>query len=378
MLWGEPGEAYWSSRDVRFGDLAKHYGAGLFWRDGRPEDLYHGGRLGQWLDEFQRAGKPGEAAPGTAGFNFVYAPTVAWVAGSLAGGGYARFGAVWLGVSLAAWGAALLGLRCLVGWRWTDPVVWLWAITFPAAYYGLILGQNHTVTLVVVVGAGLLLKQGRDMAAGLVLASLFYKPQWGVFLAVMMGLWGHWRVAAGWAAGTVVWVCLSFAVAGTTLMSDWMGVLVGMETGQQNQVETLNQTWRGLIGTVAPGLPGRVATVAAGVIWAVGAGWLGWRHRGVPTAQRRVEDLWIASAYGVFAMPYVMHYDALMFVPLWLTAICARGSRPALWAVAGTVVAGWISINLWNMPVAFMAPIWTLLFAALLSNGQQPESVHDG
>ncbi|GAB4247177.1 MAG: hypothetical protein OHK005_13230 [Candidatus Methylacidiphilales bacterium] len=378
LLWGASDGAYWSSGDVRFGDLAKHYGAGLFWREGRAEDLYQQGRLGRWLDELQREGKPREPASGTAGFNYVYAPLVAWVASWGSRNSYATFGIVWLAISLFAWIGTLVGLRELIGWRWNDPVVWLWAFTFPAAYYGLVLGQNHTVTLAVLVGVGFLLRRDHEVSAGLVLACLFYKPQWSVFLAVMLGLWGHGRVFVGWTIGTLVWSVLTLAVGGMELTRDWLGVVAGMETGQQNQVGNLNQTWRGLLATIFPALPGWIATAGAAVIWAVGAAWLGWARREMPPEKRRVEDLWVAAGFGVFAMPYVMHYDVVMMVPLWLIAICHSKDVLVISALIGTVVAGWLSINLGNVPVAWMAPVWTILFAALIRPLLPGEVHHDG
>lgn len=362
LLWGEPTTSYWSGGDVRFGDLAKHYGAALFWREGRAKELYQGGALGEWLDKLQREGKERKAAEGAARFNYVYAPVVA-AAAAWATWSYPVWALLWFGISLGLWWAVLLVLRGQLSWSWSDGVVWVWAAGFPPAYYGLILGQNHLLTLAVIVGAGAVLQAGRSVVAGLILSCLFYKPQWSVYLAVMMFLFGHRRVGIGWLAGTMLWLGFTWAISGSELMRLWLGALGGMESGAQNQVGNLNQTWRGLLSTVVQGLPGGVATGLAGLMWAGGTlSLMRWRGS-IPVEVRRVDDLWLASAFGVFAMPYVMHYDALMFLPLWLRS--ALGGGP-VWATVGVVVAGWLSINFWDFRVAFMAPVWTLLFFGLI------------
>jgi hypothetical protein len=364
VMWprGEPG--LWISGDVQFGDLIQHYAAGDFWRDGRVSELYGGGELGAWLYEFRDLDDM-ESMEGAKGFNYVYGPMVAWVSSWGLGLGWAGYGIVWMVITVACWLLGLVVWGRVLEKGMLDPLIWLWALAYPPFFYGLILGQNHTTVFVIVAAVGWLLGERRGWLAGLVLSCLFFKPQWSVYLAVMMTLFGHVRLGVGWGVGTMLWGMFSWWIAGWENHVAWLGALGGMESGAQNQVMNLTQTWRGFLTTAIPGLTGWVATGVSGVIWAGLTGWSWWMRRdwsGAGSGERGWMDLVLISALGVFAMPYVMHYDAVMTLPFWLM-ILTRPELPLRWVwVGGLWAVGALSFNFGDWPIAFAAPFWTLFY----------------
>lgn len=365
MQWRGPNPRLWATGEPRFGDLTKHYAAGLFWREGRVHDIYFDSKLGDWQIEYWK----GEGT--TWGFNYIYSPLVAWVCSLFAGMSPVLFQNLWFAFSL---GLLVPGLGMMRIWLPPEgrAAALLYLCGLPAVFYGLVLGQNHLLTWVIVLGTAWLLKLGRPVAAGLVLSALsLYKPQFVPVLAGLLLLLGEWKffLSAGFAS--LGWLVLSILAFGWEPHGWWLQVITNMGNGAQNQIPSFNQTWAGFWYSLFPGaggkllayvLPSIVITALPAVFWIL---------------KLRRMDGWTAGhsllallPLAILISPYVSHYDLLLMGPWWLAVV--TGLKRRGWRV-GLGVSFWMislaSFNFSGQPLALMAPLltawyWMSLFLA--------------
>ena len=78
-------------------------------------------------------------------------------------------------------------------WRATLP----WVLAFVPVFAGVSYGQNSLLSLAILAGTFVLLRAGRDTAAGVVLGGLLYKPQLVVVLALALLADRRWRTLVG-------------------------------------------------------------------------------------------------------------------------------------------------------------------------------------
>jgi protein-S-isoprenylcysteine O-methyltransferase Ste14 len=122
--------------------------------------------------------------------------------------------ALWcaLGLGLVAAALALVG-RVEPAWgaRWRAAVPWV--LAFVPVFAAVSYGQNSLVSVGLLAGVFVLLRRGRDFAAGLVLGAVLYKPQLALVLALMLLLDRRWRTLLGLAAGGVALGAASWALS---------------------------------------------------------------------------------------------------------------------------------------------------------------------
>jgi hypothetical protein len=132
---------------------------------------------------------------------YVYPPWLALLIWPLAWLPYRAAFAVWLAVSLVLGAVAVRLLMSTLrprGGRYALPLAWLMALTYLPVLHGVVVGQTHLVLLylmAVVMWAG---AASRDRAAGLALGLMSIKPQVGLVLALLFGL--YWLAQRRWPA----------------------------------------------------------------------------------------------------------------------------------------------------------------------------------
>ncbi|TMD16391.1 MAG: DUF2029 domain-containing protein, partial [Chloroflexi bacterium] len=120
-------------------------------------------------------------------------------------------------VAFAAWSLLLLSLLLLT-WRLlagAAPRLWRWSALaatlalFPVLF-ALVLGQVLILELAAVAGAWWMLSRGRQVAAGLLLTAIVFKPQVAFLVPLTLLVAGRRRAVAAWAAGSaaVASLCL--------------------------------------------------------------------------------------------------------------------------------------------------------------------------
>jgi len=374
LQWQEPNPRLWATGEPRFGDLTKHYAAGLFWREGRVHDIYFDSKLGDWQVNYWK----GQGT--TWGFNYIYSPLVAWVASRFAALSPIDFQNAWFVFNLG-----LLGLSLGMVGTWLPregkATALLYLCGLPAVFYGLVLGQNHLLSLVIILGSAWLLRLRRPIAAGLVLSALsWYKPQFVPVLAGLLLLLGEWKFFLSAGFSSLTWLLLSIGIFGWEFHSWWLTVITNMGNGVQNQIPSLNQTWPGFWYSIFPRAGGTLLVYIVPFVLMTALPALFWifKLRKIP-GWTPGHSLLALLPLTILVSPYISHYDLLLAGPWWLLAV--MGFQCTGWRL-GLGVSFWIislfSFNFTDQPFALMAPLltgWYLL--TLLLAGREKFAVYD-
>jgi hypothetical protein len=354
--WFAGTPARWATGDPKLGDLVKHSAAAEFTGKGRILDLYAGSHLGTWI-LYYFEGKEGVVRD----YDYVYPPLVARMAWLLGAEHIVWFSGFWMAVMVAAFMASLILLHRQIPLSGWGVVPWLYAASCPAFFYGVVLGQNHTLSLLILVSVGLLLREGKPWMAGLVWSCLWYKPQLALALAGLMLIFGQGRFAVAAVAGLIGWLALGILSEGIEAHRAWWGVLQQMADGKQSQVMNFNQTWLAWMQTMFPGVSPLMHKAAAFFPCAalLGGGWWLARRSAVAGLLGPEKIFYLVAALWTVISPYVMHYDLLMGLPwcLVLLELPGKWGAKGAWALLFWGVALY-SFNFADCPVAWDA--WPL------------------
>lgn len=208
-----------SNGQIYGGDYPAFYGAGSIAMDGDWDQLYE-------LDrqvEAQGGLRPPEDGPSAR--YFAYPPQVA-----LAYLPFAAIGYYWsyiahtLLMGLLLWGAVLLA-RPMVPWlRGRVALATAAAMLFWPMFRTVTGGSNTALTLFLIVAGWRLVQEDRQIAAGVVLSGLLYKPQIAIPLVGLFLLARYWRVLVGAVAGASVFYLLGAALRGWGWVTEWLDV----------------------------------------------------------------------------------------------------------------------------------------------------------
>ncbi len=357
--------------EVKSSDLFQHYGAGKFVAENRAADLYQNAKLGQWIFDHHTA-KEGVTVKG---FDYVYPPLVAWVSSPWTHFSYIPYALIWLGLSILLY---LISTKQLLS-LYSTPQSLFWLLLLlglPSFHYTIILGQNSTLTLLIIGSAALLLYKNQDLAAGFILSFLFYKPQFLPLLVGFMFLLGRWKFVLAAVLGSLTWLLLGVLFCGVDSYQAWLRVIQNLSSGHQNQVFNLNQTLKIFVLTLL-GQAEKPSLLAGLLTTFLGLSLLGLSALIVRYAPQKnplktwtaAHSLLLAAAVMTVASPYLMHYDLLLAAGWWV--LCWREQENKGWLVPLLGALFWatslISINTgdWNIPAT--APLMLIYLSGSLS-----------
>lgn len=179
-------------------------------------------------------------------------------------------------------------------------------------------GQNTALSLLAIAATWRLLDDERDVAAGLVLALLLYKPQLAVPLIGLALIARRWRAVAGAAAGAAVVWAFGAAVMGADWVGRWWGDVADFAAADADINGHNAISWIG----VGDALFGAGSATAALIGWplvaatVLGLVWL-WSRPDVELATRVA----VATTGVILISPHAMFYDAGLLVLPALVAI---------------------------------------------------------
>jgi len=270
---------------------------------------------------------------------FLSPPVDSWLAAPLTALPY--------GIALSIWTSVLL-IALVSSLGWTSSYRGLSRVAAVAVamtpwwvLLAIYVGQVVPLVAAAVVVAWRLVKEDREVAAGLVLSVLVLKPNTALLVPFVLLAAGRWRAFAAWAAASGVVAGLSFMAVGLEGVSDYLGSLSRLPGGAS--ALTLEGGF-GLSGTVA------LVVRAAIVLAALGAAFT---QRGRPG---------LAMAIGAIASlltaPYLHNSDLCVLVaagwivwheaPIWRAALVAMllaASPYLLERNLGTSLQGWVHIE---------------------------------
>lgn len=189
-----------------FSDFGSYY---IYARVGLDQGWNHLYDLAAQRQEWFRLGGP-DAIPW---FAMIYLPPLAWLVAPLA--------LLPLPLALACWTTLLIGLT-LLAWRlvaprasrlarWTALAAML--AVFPVVY-GIILGQVVIVELAEIAALWWFLSRGRELAAGILLVALVFKPHLAILVPVVLLVIGRWRAVVVGAAGFALIAAVAIVTTG--------------------------------------------------------------------------------------------------------------------------------------------------------------------
>jgi Glycosyltransferase family 87 len=161
--------------------------------------------------------------PGQYAQPFLSPPTVAWVAAPLTLFPYWTAFGIWAVLSFVAFAAALAWSGVSTGIaRWIAVVGALapwWVL------YAMNLGQVVPLVAAGVVVAWRLMRQDKDIAAGVLLSVIFLKPNTAILVPVALLVAGRYRVFAGWVAAGAVLAIIASLLLGLHGLSGYVNQL---------------------------------------------------------------------------------------------------------------------------------------------------------
>jgi hypothetical protein len=288
--------------------------------------------------------------------------------------------ALWTGLSLLtaaymAWrvaGCFERGRRC-------------WAVlTFVAMFslgYALYLGQVMILLACAFLEFYRALRAGHDVRAGLWLACLLFKPQYGFLLGVLL-LWkGRWRVVAGVAAGGIAIALSSLALVGPRTMLAMPAAILDLTEGFDGEGNTSYPqdmiNWRKLVRYLTIDLNqsgpflsdelGVALTVALSVASALAAlhAWRGPWAPADPDFPVKMAVLMMATILG----SYHSHAYGPLLLLMPVAAMLATGRvrrTTGLLLLAAAVVPMLLWVTIYKWYIAALAGLLVASFGALL------------
>ena len=266
-----------------------------------------------------------------------YSPAVAWLVAPLSNLPYLRAMTAWLLASSLLYGLGVALLLPVLPWlRRETRTVWGLAAAWPAFFMVLRYGQLSALSFALVALATRLAMSGRDVAAGVALGLLVYKPNLLVAPALILAFAGQWRLLAGVVAGAFAETLGAIATVGPGVFREYVDVLAFIaqhpESVQLYPAESHSFGSAFRLWSAPPSV-----VMAATIAGLVGAAWAGVRvWRTMKDPRPRWAALVLAS---LIASPHLLTYDLLLLaVPLLLLADWIGGET-------GRVPAGaWLTL----------------------------------
>lgn len=230
------------------------------------------------------------------------------------------FFAVAMALALLPYAAAFLAWVALTGAGYAAAIAAiagrraaLFALALPPVLACALVGQNGLFTAALF-GAMLLCLPARPVLAGLLLAALTFKPQFGILIPFALLAGGHWRALSVAAAATLIWMGAGYALAPDAFtgflryLPETSGAVLRDGAAGWFKLQSVYAATRLLGGGDTAGW------IAQGAMILAAGGWTVWSWRGTAPFARKAA---ILAAAALLATPYVYFYDLpILAVPL--------------------------------------------------------------
>jgi hypothetical protein len=217
-------------------------------------------------------------------------------------------------------------------------------------------GQNTAFTVLLFVAVWRFAGDENDLAAGLALAALLYKPQFGLPLLVMVIVARRWHIVKWWAVGAAGLYLAGAAMLGWAWVQDWLE--------QVSSFNDLNIEVNGFLMVSAAGwfqnlLETPWSLILAGVTIAIVFGTVAvvWWRRGLSTVA-----IAIAAPVIVVVAPSALYYDAALAMVAFGVALDRRIAK------TGFALVGFIVVSYSQLAAETLgwSPLFLLLVATVI------------
>jgi len=216
-------------------------------------------------------------------------------------------------------------------------------------------GQNHVLTLWLVVGILEMERAKRPFLAGVLAGLLLYKPHFALGFLILWAVRREWRALAGFGAVAGAWVGLDLALHGLARYGEYLALnptLMGLPKMEGFPAFALVTPFSLLINLL-PAASQPLWAPLSGVWLLAGclalAGW-GLRHR-----DERLPARMLALLFPLIVAPYTLLHDLLLLVPLAVLWATFQPSR-CLLHTAVSVYLGSLLLPLLGTPLRLALP----------------------
>lgn len=316
------------------GDYPAFYAAGSIGLSGDWDELYSAERQAE-----EQAGLIDDEG---SYLYFSYPPFVAGAYAGLAGLEYRwSFLLHTVLMSLALAGA----IKVL--WPWLKHLGWppLAVFMIAAAFYPVLRaipgGQNTSLSLVLLGIAARLDRDEVPFVAGLALAALLFKPQFGVVIVPLLLVARRWRVLGGWFAGAAALWGVSLFLTGGPWVAGWWDQAGAFrdENVAANGANfiSLPGFFENLLGAGEPAA--LVLGYGLAAVFGAAVAYFWWRN----PRSRSLERYGLAGVAVVLAAPQTLYYDAGLML-LGLAAVTAVVSTLRVGILFTLVALSWVHV----------------------------------
>jgi alpha-1,2-mannosyltransferase len=235
--------------------------------------------------------------------------------------------------SFAAWTALSVACLALSLWllldlvpelkpRWRGLAIVVFA--FAPVYFGIIDGQNATLSLLLYVLIFRSMVRRDDSAAGIWAALGLFKPQLFVVFPIVFLARRRWRALAAYVLALTVLGLISFVLVGAEGLVGWVGILVDMESTNAARMAWRMHSLKAFFDLLVPGNLGLSMMLytlsSVGLLIVLARAWV--------KSAADSAALWVLTVLvGVLVNPHIVDYDLTVLV---LAGVLAAVYLPSL------------------------------------------------
>jgi hypothetical protein len=205
-------------------------------------------------------------------------------------------------------------------------------LSFFPMLIGIFLGQNNSLTLLLMAAGLFFMLSQRPGWAGIMLGLLVYKPHYVIGLLLIWLVWKQWRALAGFCLTALViagGVLLTYGASPYIDYLQYSGTLMYLPLGASGMETTLFALVASLLPkTAIPSLS--ILNLGFVILMACFLGWLAYWTRKTGIAQDLVIGLGVLFPF--FTAPHTLHYDLVLLIPVLLLWSRYERSSTVLWA----------------------------------------------
>jgi hypothetical protein len=190
---------------------------------------------------------------------------------------------------------------------------------FPVVF-GLILGQNHGLTLLLIIGILLFSLRGKWIYSGVLAGLLLYKPHFVIGFLIIWLFWKKWKALAAFAVVAGIWFTSVLLTAGFDPYIDYLNVLPDLMTIPLGAGSYLEMTPYALLLNIfsAEALDllvplNQIIIILAGL----GIAWVAHRKRGGQDSEQKKVYV-LALLFPFLASPHLLFHDMVLLIPLFI------------------------------------------------------------
>jgi hypothetical protein len=228
----------------------------------------------------------------------------------------------------------------------TDKQYLIVILSFFPFIEGILAGQNHGLTLLLVTGILVAAYRKRWLLAGALAGALIYKPHLILGLLITWLVWKNIKALAGFAGIAAIWIGSFLLVNGLSPMFSYFQIsqfllsLPYTEGFPGYIIVTLN----GFLSSILPANTAHSVLLVSQILFLFAAGlvaWMAYHHRKSSPAQQ-MSVLALAIVFPLAFSPYVQLHDLLFTAPIFIIWACydntSRVFNTAVFTYVGTFI----------------------------------------